>query len=172
LPARRRWWWPGHIEASTEALMLAQVRGAKKQEQLREQVAQHNALVAAQRGPRIARRALCARAHAGLPHDAQAPLWPLEREAVLERWSWTCSPPGGAAARLSCGARVERVRDRPEGRRVTLRPTDVQQMAMDYGAAASPPTTWCAGWTSRSSRRCTAADGHQPAPRLLFWRPW
>ena len=33
----------GHISQDTEALLLSQVRGAKKQESVREQIAQHNA---------------------------------------------------------------------------------------------------------------------------------
>jgi type III restriction enzyme len=159
--------------ASTEALMLAQVRGAKKQEQLREQVAQHNALVAAQRGP----------ASRGVPFapvptlayrtDAQAPLWPLEREAVLEaRWSWICSRP--QAVQLP-GFHVAQESDVFEidlkDARVTLRRTDVDQMAMDYGSSSITPKTWCAGWTSRSSAKAL----HEltgKASAAPTWRPW
>ena len=41
----------GHISPEVETLLIAEVRGAKKQEQLREKVAQHNALTSAQRAP-------------------------------------------------------------------------------------------------------------------------
>ena len=79
-----------HIADSTEALMLAQVRGPKKQEQLREQVAQHNALVAPA-WPR--QRAVCPL--------RRCPRWPTARKSrrrcgrwsgkpYWKPWSWTC----------------------------------------------------------------------------------
>ena len=74
----------GHIGQEAEALMLAQVRGPKKQEQLREQVAQHNALVAAQLAPAARGVPFAPLPTLAYREDAQAPLWPLEREAVLD----------------------------------------------------------------------------------------
>ena len=127
----------GHIADSTEALMLAQVRGPKKQEQLREQVAQHNALVAASAAP--AARGV---PFAPLPPLAyrtavQAPLWPLEREAVLETVELDLlSPqsvqlPGFHVAQESDVFTIDL-----QGERVTLRHADVQQMPLDYGSTS------------------------------------
>ena len=127
----------GHIEASTEALMLAQVRGAKKQEQLRDQVAQHNALVAASVAPASRGVRFAPVPTLAYRTDAQAPLWPLEQGAVLGTVELDLlSPqavqlPGFHVAQESNVIEID-VKDA----RVTLRPTDVQQMAMDYGASS------------------------------------
>jgi len=64
--------------------MLVQVRGAKKLEQVREKVAEHNALVAAQQAPASRGEPFAPVPTLGYRTQAQAPLWPLEREAVLE----------------------------------------------------------------------------------------
>ena len=74
----------GHISAELEGLMLVQVRGAKKLEQVREKVAEHNALVAAQQAPASRGEPFAPVPTLGYRTQAQAPLWPLEREAVLE----------------------------------------------------------------------------------------
>ena len=74
----------GHISPALEALLLAQVRGAKKHEQLQAKVAQHNALVAAQTAPASRGERFAPVPTLGYRDMPQAPLWPLEREAVLE----------------------------------------------------------------------------------------
>ena len=124
----------GHIADSTEALMLAQVRGPKKQEQLREQVAQHNALVAASVAPAARGVPFAPLPPLAYRTQKQAPLWPLEREAVLETVELDLlSPqavqlPGFHVAQESDVFTIDL-----QGERVTLRHADVQQMPMDYG---------------------------------------
>jgi type III restriction enzyme len=128
----------GHIGQEAEALMLAQVRGPKKQEQLREQVAQHNALVAAQLSPASRGVPFAPLPTLAYREDAQAPLWPLEREAVLEAVELDLlSPqavqlPGFHVAQESDVFEISLNADA----RVTLRRTDVDQMAMDYGSSS------------------------------------
>ena len=128
----------GHIGQEAEALMLAQVRGPKKQEQLREQVAQHNALVAAQLAPAARGVPFAPLPTLAYREDAQAPLWPLEREAVLEAVELDLLTP--QAVQLP-GFHVVQESDVFEislsaEARVTLRRTDVDQMAMDYGSSS------------------------------------
>jgi type III restriction enzyme len=128
----------GHIGQEAEALMLAQVRGPKKQEQLREQVAQHNALVAAQLSPASRGVPFAPLPTLAYREDAQAPLWPLEREAVLEAVELDLLSP--QAVQLP-GFHVVQESDVFEislnaDARVTLRRTDVDQMAMDYGSSS------------------------------------
>ena len=124
----------GHIAEGTEALMLAQVRGPKKQEQLREQVAQHNALVAASVAPAARGVPFAPLPPLAYRTQKQAPLWPLEREAVLETVELDLlSPqavqlPGFHVAQESDVFTIDL-----QGERVTLRHADVQQMPMDYG---------------------------------------
>ena len=74
----------GHINLEMEALLVAQVRGAKKQEQTRAKVAQHNALVAAQAAPASRGERFAPVPTLGYRTTPQGQLWPLEREAVLE----------------------------------------------------------------------------------------
>lgn len=140
----------GHIGQDTEARLLAQVRGAKKQEQLREQVAQHNALVAAQAAPasRGARFAPLPRLAYRL--DAQAPLWPLEREAVLDAVELDLLTPQavqlpGFVLAQEPGVIVIDV----QGARVTLRPGEGAQMAMDYAGSSITADT-LVGWLDQS----------------------
>lgn len=128
----------GHIGQEAEALMLAQVRGPKKQEQLREQVAQHNALVAAQLAPAARGVPFAPLPTLAYREDAQAPLWPLEREAVLEAVELDLLTP--QAVQLP-GFHVVQESDVFEislsaEARVTLRRADVDQMAMDYGSSS------------------------------------
>ena len=124
----------GHIPLTTETLLLTQVRGPKKQQQVREQVAQHNALVAAQQAPATRGVPFAPLPTLGYRTDAQAPLWPLERSAVLETVELDLlSPhavqlPGFHVAQESDVFLIDL-----QGARVTLRPTGTEQMAMEYG---------------------------------------
>ncbi|NJS36074.1 MAG: DEAD/DEAH box helicase family protein [Brachymonas sp.] len=74
----------GAISADLEALLVQGVRGEKKQTAVREQIEQHNALVAAQKAPASRGAVFAPVPLLGYRVDAQSQLWPLEREAVLE----------------------------------------------------------------------------------------
>ena len=128
----------GHIGADTEALLLAQVRGPKKQEQLRDKLAQHNALVAAQLAPAARGVPFAPVPTLGYRTSAQAPLWPLERSAVLEAVELDLLTP--AAVQLP-GFQVVQESNIFEidmqGQRVHLRAADASQIALDYGAGIS-----------------------------------
>ena len=126
----------GHIGAPLEDLLLAQVRGPKKQTQVREQVAQHNALVAAQAAPASRGLPFAPVPTLGYRTSAQAPLWPLERAAVLESVELDLLTP--AAVQLP-GFQVVQQSNTFEidvkDAHLRLRPADASQITMDYGAS-------------------------------------
>lgn len=74
----------GPITAELEALLVQGVRGEKKQQAVREQIEQHNALVAAQKAPASRGAVFAPIPMLGYRTSPQGDLWPLEREAVLE----------------------------------------------------------------------------------------
>ena len=124
----------GHIALETETLMLAQVRGPKKQQQVREQVAQHNALVAAQLAPAARGVPFAPLPTLAYRTDAQAPLWPLERSAVLEAVELDLLSPHAVQLPALHGVQESDVFEiGMKDARVTLRRTGAEQMAMEYG---------------------------------------
>ena len=139
-----------HIGAEAEALLLAQVRGAKKQEQVRGQVVQHNALVAAQTAPSARGVPFAPLPTLGYRIAQQAPLWPLEREAVLEAVELDLLTP--QAVQLP-GFRVVQESDVFEigmdGERIALRRTGGAQMPMDYASSSIDAQT-LVGWLDQS----------------------
>jgi type III restriction enzyme len=103
----------GPICAALEALLLAQARGAKKQAQVREKVAQHNALTSAQAAPASRGAQFAPVPTLGYRATPQGQLWPLEREAVLETVEIDLLSPDA----------------------VQLRAADASQIAFDYGSS-------------------------------------
>lgn len=125
----------GHISAEVESLLLAQVRGPRKQEQVREKVAQHNALSAAQGAPASRGERFAPVPTLGYRTAPQGQLWPLEREAVLEAVELDLLMP--EAVQLTGFLIVEQsntfeiyVKDA----QVKLRAADATQIAFDYGS--------------------------------------
>ncbi|WP_367066788.1 DEAD/DEAH box helicase family protein [Oryzisolibacter sp. LB2S] len=140
----------GHIGPQTEALLLAQVRGAKKQEQLRQQVAQHNALEAAQAAPATHGLPFAPLPRLAYRSHAQAPLWPLEREAVLEAVEVDWLSP--AAVQLPSQQRVQEpdlFEIGMDGQRLTMRLADGAQMPMDWHTSSIDADT-LVGWLDQS----------------------
>lgn len=158
----------GHIGADTEALLLAQVRGAKKQAQVRERVAQHNALVAAQAAPATLGLPFAPLPTLGWRADAQAPLWPLEREAVLETMQIDWLAP--QAVQLP-GFRVVQESDVFEidmdGTRLALRPAGSTQMVMDWASSSIDADT-LVGWLDRALFKVPALAGQTQAERRAW----
>jgi type III restriction enzyme len=130
----------GHISAELERQLLESVRGAKKQAQWREQVAQQNALVAAQLAPAARGEHFAPVPTLGYRAHAQAPLWPLEREAVLETVELDLLTP--QAIQLPGFQVVEQSNTFEiylKDAHVRLRPADSGQISMDYGATSITP---------------------------------
>lgn len=158
----------GHIAQDTEALLLAQVRGAKKQEQVRDQVAQHNALVAAQAAPASRGLPFAPLPPLGYRTSAQAPLWPLEREAVLEAAAVDWFTP--QAVQLA-GFAVVQESDLFEidmaGDRVALRAAGSTQMPIDHAGTGIDAHT-LVGWLDQSLFRTPELAGMTQAERRAY----
>jgi len=126
----------GHIGSELEDLMLAGVRGAKKQEQVRDKVAQHNALVAAQASPAARGEAFAPVPTLGYRSHAQGQLWPLEREAVLESVELDLLSPEALDLQ---GFQVTQQSNLFEidvkNAQVQLRAADASQITLDYGSS-------------------------------------
>lgn len=157
-----------HIGAEAEALLLAQVRGAKKQEQVRGQVAQHNALLAAQAAPSVRGVPFAPLPTLGYRTAPQAPLWPLEREAVLEAVELDLLAP--QAVQLP-GFRVVQESDVFEigldGERIALRRTGSAQMAMDYASSSIDAQT-LVGWLDQSLFKSVHLSGLTQSERRTY----
>jgi type III restriction enzyme len=126
----------GHISTEVEALLLAQVRGPKKQEQVQAKVAQHNALVAAQCAPASRGEHFAPIPTLGYRSTAQGQLWPLEREAVLEAVELDLLTP--QAIELPGFQVVEQSNTFEiylKDAHVKLRAADASQIAFDYGSS-------------------------------------
>ena len=126
----------GHISPALEALLLAQVRSAKKQQQVQAKVAQHNALVAAQTAPASRGERFAPVPTLGYRDAPQTPLWPLEREAVLEAVELDLLNP--EAVRLPGFQVVEQSSTFEiylKDAHVKLRAADASQIALDYGSS-------------------------------------
>ncbi len=126
----------GHIDAQVEALLMAQVRGPKKQELVRTKVAQHNALVAAQTAPASRGERFAPIPTLGYRSTPQGQLWPLEREAVLEAVELDLLTP--EAVQLPGFQMVEQSNAFEiylKDSHVKLRAADASQIAFDYGSS-------------------------------------
>ena len=126
----------GHIGAELEGQLLTGVRGAKKQEAVREQIAQHNALVSAQTAPAARGEVFGPVPPLAYREGEQGELWPLEREALLESVDIdlltpdAIDLPGFQVVQQSQNFEIY-LKDE----HVKLRPADAEQMAMDYGSS-------------------------------------
>ncbi len=130
----------GHIDLEMEALLVAQVRGAKKQEQVVAKVAQHNALVAAQAAPASRGERFAPVPTLGYRSTPQGQLWPLERAAVLEAVELDLLSPD--AITLPGFQVVEQSNTFEiylKDAKVNLRAADASQIAFDYGSTTITP---------------------------------
>ncbi len=127
----------GHINLEMEALLVAQVRGVKKQELVVAKVAQHNALVAAQAAPASRGARFAPIPTLGYRNTPQGQLWPLEREAVLEAVELDLLEPEAIALP---GFQVVEQSNTFEiylkDSKVNLRALEVSQIAFDYGSTS------------------------------------
>lgn len=125
----------GHISTEVEALLVGQVRGAKKQDAVRGKVAQHNALVAAQSAPASRGERFAPIPTLAYRSTPQGQLFPLERQAVLEAVELdlltpeAVQLPGFQIVEQSNGFEIY-LKDA----RIKLRAADASQIAMEYGS--------------------------------------
>ena len=125
----------GHISTEVEALLVGQVRGAKKQDAVRGKVAQHNALVAAQSAPASRGERFAPIPTLAYRSTPQGQLFPLECEAVLEAVELdlltpeAVQLPGFQIVEQSNGFEIY-LKDA----HIKLRAADASQIAMEYGS--------------------------------------
>ena len=125
----------GHINLEMEALLVAQVSGAKKQDLVVAKVAQHNALVAAQAAPASRGARFAPVPTLGYRSTPQGPLWPLEREAVLEAVALDLlSPEAIALPGFQVVEQSNTFEIYLKDAKVNLRAADASQIAFDYGS--------------------------------------
>ncbi|AJP48407.1 type III restriction enzyme, res subunit [Rugosibacter aromaticivorans] len=122
----------GHVDETVEKLLLATERSEKKQDLIRQKVTQHNAVVAAETAPSMRGVPFAPVPPLGYRADAQAPLFPLEREAVLESvdlnlLAQPVSLPGFQVVESDNAFEIYV----DEARRVKMRAADVGQLALD-----------------------------------------
>ncbi len=126
----------GPISHELEGMLLQGVRGEKKQQVVREQIEQHNALVAAQQAP-ASRGAVFAPVpllgyRISVLGGAQGELYPLEREAVLETVEldlltpFALELPNFDAVQAPNAFEIDM-----QERRINIRAADASQMVMD-----------------------------------------
>ena len=127
----------GHISAALEEQLLAQVRGAKKQAQVRAKVQEHNALTAAQTAPASRGATFAPLPTLSYRMTAQDELWPLERAAVLESVDLDLlTPEAVQLSSFEVVAQSNTFEIYLNKAHVQLRAADVSQIAFDYGSSS------------------------------------
>ena len=125
----------GYINLELEAMLVAQVRGAKKQDQVQAKVAQHNALVAAQAAPASRGARFAPVPTLGYRSTPQGQLWPLERQAVLEAVELDLlSPEAIALPGFQVVEQSNTFEIYLKDAKVNLRAADASQIVFDYGS--------------------------------------
>jgi len=121
----------GHVDEAVEKILLANERSENKREAIREKITQHNAVVAAETSPAMRGVKFAPIPPLGYRSDAQATLFPLEREAVLESvdlnlLAQTISLPGFQVVEQDNAFEIYIDNDR-----VKMRAADAHQLALD-----------------------------------------
>lgn len=121
----------GHVDEAVEKLLLETERSEKKREAIRDKITQHNAVVAAETAPAMRGVKFAPVPPLGYRSDAQATLFPLEREAVLESvdlnlLAQTISLPGFQVVEQDNAFEIYLDNDK-----VKMRAADAHQLALD-----------------------------------------
>ncbi len=122
----------GPISTALESLLLQGIRGEKKQQAVREQIEQHNALVAAQKAPASRGAVFAPIPLLGYRTTVQGQLYPLEREAVLEAVELDLLTPFALELPNFDGVNEPSAFEiGMEGSRINIRAADSSQLVMD-----------------------------------------
>lgn len=150
----------GHVDETVEKLLLAAERSEKKQDLIRQKVTQHNAIVAAETAPSMRGVPFLPVPPLGYRYDAQAPLFPLEREAVLESvdlnlLAQTVSLPGFQVVEQDNAFEIYL----DQQKQVKMRAADVGQLALD-GVNIHITTDDLVRWLNREVRQPDVVQSH------------
>lgn len=121
----------GHVDELTERLLVEAERSAKRRDDLRQKIGQHNAVVAAQLAPSMRGVRFAPLPTLAYRADAQGELLPLEREAVLEAaplnlLAQPATLPGFQVVESDSAFEIY-----VEQQRVQIRAADPNQLALD-----------------------------------------
>lgn len=150
----------GHVDETVEKLLLASERSEKKQELIRQKVTQHNAVVAAETAPSMRGVHFAPVPPLGYRFNAQASLFPLEREAVLESvelnlLAQSVSLPGFQMVEQDSAFEIYL----DQQKHVKIRDADVSQLALD-GVNVNITTDDLVRWLNREVRQPDIVQGH------------
>jgi len=149
----------GHVDEAVEKILLETERSEKKREAIREKITQHNAVVAAETSPAMRGVRFAPIPPLGYRSDAQAALFPLEREAVLESvdlnlLAQTISLPGFQVVEQDNAFEIYIDNDR-----VKMRAADAHQLALD-GVNVNITADDLVRWLNREVRQPDIVQSH------------
>jgi type III restriction enzyme len=150
----------GHVDETVEKLLLAAERNERKRDLIREKITQHNAVVAAETAPSMRGVPFAPVPPLGYRSDAQAPLFPLEREAVLESvdlnlLAQPVSLPGFQMVESDNGFEIYI----DQQQHVKMRSADVGQLALD-AVSVNITTDDLVRWLNREVRQPDIVQSH------------
>ena len=153
----------GHVDEAVEKLLLAAERSENKRHLIRQKVSQHNAIVAAETAPSMRGVHFAPVPPLGYRTDAQAPLFPLEREAVLERVTLNLlaqpvSLPGFQVAEQDNAFEIYL----DEKKHMRMRAADVGQLTLDAVSVNITPDD-LVRWLNREVRQGEITHSHLQA---------
>ena len=149
----------GHVDEAVEKILLETERSEKKREAIREKITQHNAVVAAETAPAMRGVKFAPIPPLGYRSDAQAALFPLEREAVLESvdlnlLAQTISLPGFQVVEQDNAFEIYLDNDK-----VKMRAADAHQLALD-GVNVNITADDLVRWLNREVRQPDIVQSH------------
>jgi len=150
----------GHVDETVEKLLLAAERSEKKRDLIRQKITQHNAVVAAEMAPSMRGIHFAPVPPLGYRYDAQAPLFPLEREAVLESvdlnlLAQPVALPGFQVVEQDNAFEIYL----DQQKQVKMRAADIGQLALD-GVNVHITTDDLVRWLNREVRQPDIVQSH------------
>lgn len=150
----------GHVDETVERLLLAAERSEKKRELISQKVTQHNAVVAAETAPSMRGVPFAPVPPLGYRFEAQAPLFPLECEAVLENvdlnlLAQAVSLPGFQVVEQDNAFEIYL----DQQKQIKMRSADVGQLALD-GVNVNITTDDLVRWLNREVRQPDIVQAH------------
>jgi len=150
----------GHVDETVEKLLLAAERSEKKRDLIRQKITQHNAVVAAEMAPSMRGVHFAPVPPLGYRFNAQAPLFPLEREAVLESvdlnlLAQPVALPGFQVVEQDNAFEIYI----DQQKQVKMRAADIGQLALD-GVNVNITTDDLVRWLNREVRQPDIVQSH------------
>ncbi|MDP2695387.1 MAG: DEAD/DEAH box helicase family protein [Gallionella sp.] len=150
----------GHVDETVEKLLLAAERSEKKRDLIRQKITQHNAVVAAEMAPSMRGIHFAPVPPLGYRFNAQAPLFPLEREAVLESvdlnlLAQPVALPGFQVVEQDNAFEIYL----DQQKQVKMRAADIGQLALD-GVNVHITTDDLVRWLNREVRQPDIVQSH------------